>query len=65
MPFPWEGPKGGDHRLKTLVPLLVPVGSRAKLTDCWDFVSSHLPGCTGKECLERWTHLHLAASSDA
>ena len=46
----WEGPMGGDARLRVLVPLLLASGS-------WPLISTHLPGRTGRECQKRWQAL--------
>ena len=56
--LPWDGPRGGDERLRKLVPLLSTVVTRAgaRVSDLkhWAMVSTHLPGRTGRECRDRW-----------
>ena len=41
----WEGPSGGDARLRNAVPLL---------RSNWSLVATHVPGRTGVECRDRW-----------
>ncbi|EOD05829.1 hypothetical protein EMIHUDRAFT_219955 [Emiliania huxleyi CCMP1516] len=55
-PLPWGGERGGDARLRLLVPSLAKklAGLRARVASCqWGIVASHLPGRTGAECRER------------
>merc|ERR1719424_1357311 len=59
-PLPWGGERGGDARLRLLVPSLAKklAGLRARVASCqWGIVASHLPGRTGAECRERWAEL--------
>ena len=64
-PLPWEGARGGDARLRVLVPMLSKrlVGLKeGKQTSSWALVATHLPGRTGRECRERWGRLAAGAA---
>ena len=64
-PLPWDGARGGDARLRVLVPLLSKrlVGLKeGKQTSSWALVATHLPGRTGRECRERWGRLAAGAA---
>ena len=66
-PLPWGGERGGDARLRLLVPSLAKklAGLRARVASCqWGIVASHLPGRTGAECRERWAELHAEAEAE-
>jgi hypothetical protein len=54
--LPWAGEKGGDARLRVLVPLLTqnPSAPKASVQVNWAMISTHLPGRSGHECRERW-----------
>mmetsp|Transcript_21458 Transcript_21458/g.68538 ORF Transcript_21458/g.68538 Transcript_21458/m.68538 type:complete len:162 (-) Transcript_21458:158-643(-) len=61
-PLPWEGPAGGDARLRRLVPPLQRVGP--SLSDhAFGLVATHLPGRTGAECASRWALLRGAPAA--
>lgn len=53
-PLPWQGPRGGDERLRLLVPSLIPSQHRGQPGRLWALVATHLPGRSGEECFERW-----------
>jgi len=66
-PLLWGGERGGDARLRLLVPSLAKklAGLRARVASCqWGIVASHLPGRTGAECRERWAELHAEAEAE-
>ena len=52
--IPWQGPAGGDARLRVLVPLLLQSGHDRSI---WPLVSTHVPGRSGRECKDRWATL--------
>ena len=52
--IPWQGPAGGDARLRVLVPLLSRSGHDRSI---WPLVSTHVPGRSGRECKDRWATL--------
>ena len=56
-PMPWEGARGGDARLRVLVPLLL-----KNNPSNWPLISTHIPGRSGKECKERWRRVEAAAA---
>ena len=61
--LPWEGARGGDARLRVLVPklarhdLLPGLKDPARLSAQWGVVATHVPGRSGRECRERWLAL--------
>ena len=52
-PIPWDGPQGGDARLRAIVPLLSANGHHVNQS-AWPLVSTHVPGRSGRECRDRW-----------
>lgn len=54
-PIPWEGPNGGDVRLRALMTLLPQAD--------WPLISTHLPGRSGRECRDRWLVLWRPGSA--
>ena len=53
-PIAWEGPGGGDERLRAVVALFATGSERDLSPSAWALVSTHLPGRTGRECRMRW-----------
>ena len=56
-PLPWDGPGGGDERLRVLVPLFRAAGQQGTSRP-FTLVATHLPGRTPRECRERWERCH-------
>ena len=59
-PLPWEGERGGDSRLRHLVPWLAPhctTKSGALRAEFFGVIATHVPSRTGLECYYRWCQL--------
>ena len=57
-PVPWEGPAGGDARLRAVTTLLADQIAIDRMGDhAWALAATHVPGRTGRECRDRWRRL--------
>ena len=62
-PLPWVGERGGDARLRVLVPLLARECTTSAgyiRPEFFGVVATHLPGRSGLDCYQRWCHLTRA-----
>ena len=60
----WDGPTGGDARLRAIVPLFSTNGHDANYPGAWALIATHLPGRRGRECQERWLQLQALDAAE-